>query len=97
MDNTSGQNDAYRAARRHVERKIGFYIHLAVFLIVNTGLILFNLLMVPDRIWAFWPLFGWGIGLLFHGLSVFLFAPGAQWKERMIEQEMKKTAEKDRK
>ena len=81
---------AYRDARRHVERKIGFSIHLAVYLVVNTGLILFNVLAVPHKIWAFWPLFGWGIGLLFHGLAVFLHAPGAAWKERMIENELKK-------
>jgi len=81
---------AYRDARRHVERKIGFAIHLAVYLLVNTGLVLVNALATPDRIWAVWPLFGWGIGLLFHGIAVFLHAPGAAWKERMIENELKK-------
>jgi hypothetical protein len=84
------RTDAYRTARRHVERKIGFQVHLAVYLTVNTGLVLFNFLVVPHRIWAFWPLLGWGIGLLFHGLAVFLHAPGAAWKERMIENELKK-------
>ncbi|WP_420476536.1 2TM domain-containing protein [Noviherbaspirillum sp. ST9] len=81
---------AYRDARRHVERKIGFYIHLAVYLAVNTGLVLFNLLAVPAKMWAFWPVMGWGIGLLFHGLAVFLRAPGSAWKERMIENELNK-------
>ncbi|RJG06846.1 hypothetical protein D3870_13295 [Noviherbaspirillum cavernae] len=77
-------------AKRHVERKLGFFIHLAVYLTVNGGLLLLNLLIVPGRFWAWAPLFGWGIGLLFHGLAVFLSAPGATWKARMIEQEMKK-------
>jgi len=86
MENTS----AYRHARRQVERKLGFLTHLTVYLVVNTGLILFNLFVVPSRMWAFWPLFGWGIGLLFHGLGVLVFAPGAAWKERMIENELKK-------
>ena len=81
---------AYRNARRHVERKIGFYIHLAAYLVVNTGLVLFNLLAVPGKIWAVWPLLGWGIGLLFHGLAIFLNAPGAAWKAHMIENELKK-------
>jgi hypothetical protein len=84
------QSPAYRTARRQVERKIGFLIHFTVYVAVNAGLILFNLLVVPSKIWAFWPLFGWGIGLLFHGLAVFLHAPGAAWKERMIENELKK-------
>jgi tRNA G37 N-methylase TrmD len=35
---------------------------------------------------------GWGIGLFFHGLSVFVFSGGRfeTIKERMIEEEMKK-------
>lgn len=80
----------YQEARRLVERRIGFLIHLGVFAVVNTGLILFNLLATPQRMWSVWPLFGWGIGLLFHGLAVLLFAPGAQWKQRMIERELEK-------
>ncbi|HEY8609105.1 MAG TPA: 2TM domain-containing protein [Noviherbaspirillum sp.] len=84
------RNQHYHEARRQVERRIGFGIHLAVFATVNSGLILFNLLAVPDRLWSIWPLAGWGIGLLFHGLAVALHAPGTHWKQRMIEQEMKK-------
>lgn len=85
MDNT-----LRRAAERHVNRKIGFFIHLAVYLTVNTGLIGLNFLVTPGKPWSFWPLAGWGIGLLFHALAVFLHAPGASWKQRMIENEMKK-------
>jgi len=83
-------NHAYRAAKRHVERKIGFAIHLSVFVLVNAGLILVNFLFAPNRVWAVWPLLGWGIGLLFHGLATYLHGPGASWKARMIEQELKK-------
>lgn len=83
------ENTTYLDAKRRVERKIGFLIHLAVFVTVNTGLILLNLLLVPGKTWAIWPLSGWGIGLLFHGLTVFLHAPGAAWKQRMIENELK--------
>jgi hypothetical protein len=87
------QSPAYRDAKRHVERKLGFYIHLTTYLVVNTGFVLFNMLMAPTKIWAIWPVLGWGIGLLFHGLAVFLHAPGAAWKERMIENELKKTGQ----
>jgi hypothetical protein len=87
------QSPAYRDAKRHVERKLGFYIHLTAYLVVNTGFVLFNMLMAPAKIWAIWPVLGWGIGLLFHGLAVFLHAPGAAWKERMIEDELKKTGQ----
>jgi hypothetical protein len=80
----------YQDVKRHVERKLSFFFHLAVYLTVNTGLMLFNLSTLPGKIWAFAPLFGWGIGLLFHGLAVFTRAPGASWKQRMIENELKK-------
>lgn len=88
-------NLQYREAKRQVERRIGFFIHLGVYVAVNAGLMLFNLMTAPGRLWAAWPLFGWGIGLLFHGLAVFLHAPGGAWKERMIEQELRKIQKKE--
>ncbi|MFJ2988567.1 2TM domain-containing protein [Collimonas sp. NPDC087041] len=80
----------YLDAQRQVERKIGFFVHLTIYLIINSGLVLLNFLHNPGRPWALGPLLGWGIGLLFHGLAVFLNAPGAQWKRRMIERELDK-------
>jgi nitrate reductase gamma subunit len=80
----------YQEAKRHVERRIGFFIHLTVYALVNSGLIIGNLLHYKGTFWALAPLFGWGIGLLFHGFAVFLHAPGAAWKQRMIEKELNK-------
>lgn len=81
---------SYQDAKRHVERKLGFFIHLAIYVLVNSGLIALNLAWQPHQPWALAPLLGWGIGLLFHGLGVFLRAPGASWKQRLIENEIKK-------
>lgn len=86
MDNSNN----YRDAKRHVERKLGFYAHLSVYLVVNTGLIVLNLSLASTRPWALFPLMGWGIGLLFHGLAVYLRTPGAAWKQRMIDNELNK-------
>jgi hypothetical protein len=86
--------EAYERAKKRVEAKIGFYVHLAVYVGVNLLLVAINLTRSPQSLWFMWPLFGWGIGLLFHGLSVFVF-PGRRLetvKERMIEEEMKKDA-----
>ncbi len=80
----------YRDARRVVERKLGFYTHLSVYTVVNTGLIVLNILLDSGRPFAIFPLFGWGIGLLFHGLAVFLHGSKAAWKQRMIDKEMKR-------
>ncbi len=86
------EQETYERARKKVEAKMGFYIHLAVYVGVNLLLIIINLTSSPQTLWFKWPLFGWGIGLFFHGLSVFVFS-GGQFKaakERMIEREMKK-------
>jgi len=84
--------EAYQRAKKRVEAKIGFYIHLAVYAGVNVLLIIINLTTSPQTLWFQWPLFGWGIGLFFHGMSIFVFSSGKfrEVKERMIEEEIKK-------
>lgn len=84
--------ELYQRAKRRVRAKIGFYVHLAVYVAVNILLIIINLTVAPQYLWFKWPLMGWGIGLFFHGLSVFVFT-GERFKkleEKMIEEEMKK-------
>jgi hypothetical protein len=61
--------------------RIGFFIHLAVFIAVNTLLVYINLTTSTDRLWFKWPLLGWGVGLFFHALAAFLFAPKAASKK----------------
>jgi hypothetical protein len=83
---------AYEKARKRVEAKIAFYIHLTVYVGVNILLVIINLITSPQYLWFKWPLLGWGIGLFFHGLSTFVFVSGkfGRIKERMIEEEIKK-------
>ncbi|MGJ5675855.1 MAG: 2TM domain-containing protein [Nostochopsis sp.] len=52
-------------------RHKGFLAHLISFLAVNSFLILLNLFTTPSYFWAIFPLLGWGLGLFFHGLSVY--------------------------
>jgi hypothetical protein len=82
--------EAYERAKKRVEAKMGFYVHFVVYVGVNILLIVINFLSSPHYLWFKWPLMGWGIGLLFHGLGVFVFSKGKSIKERMIEKEMKK-------
>ena len=84
--------EAYQRAEKRVEAKLGFYIHLTVYLVVNTALIIINTSTSPEYVWFIWPLLGWGIGLFFHGMGVFVFSGGDSVKEKMIEKEMKKEA-----
>lgn len=85
-------DDTYERARRRVEAKLGFYIHLFVYLAVNVLLVVLNLMYTPQYLWFLWPLFGWGIGIVFHALGVYVFPSGSPIKERMIAHEIRKSA-----
>jgi len=52
-----------------------FLIHLLIYLCVNAGLALVNYFAPLEEgqvrnLWFIWPLLGWGIGILAHGLAV---------------------------
>jgi hypothetical protein len=72
-------------ARRRAKAKLGFWGHATVYVAVNTALVAISL--ATGRHWAVYPLLGWGLGLMLHGASVWLFAPGNQVLERMVERE----------
>jgi uncharacterized RDD family membrane protein YckC len=57
---------------RQVLKDIPFLIHLAVYTGVNLLLFIINMLTNPGTIWFVWPLVGWGIGILGHGILVYL-------------------------
>jgi len=59
----------------------GFRIHLAAYILVNALLIAINLLLTPDRLWFYWPLLGWGIGIIAHGTAEY-FAGGRSSRAR---------------
>jgi hypothetical protein len=48
-----------------------FWEHLASYIIVNAGLLSFDLWNDGRLSWAFWPIVGWGIGLAFHAWGTF--------------------------
>jgi len=82
----------YQRAKKRVEALKGFYVHLGVYVSVNILLFLINIIASPDSLWFFWPLMGWGIAIVVHGVSVFGFGrlPGADWEEKKIREIMEK-------
>jgi hypothetical protein len=76
----------YQNAKKRVTGLRSFYIHLTVYVIVNSGLFLLDLFTSPGSFWFFWPLMGWGIGLTMHALSIFRPRSwlGADWEEGKI-------------
>ncbi len=84
--------ETYLRAKKRTEAKFGFYVHLSIYIAVNVLLVIINLTTSSSYLWFIWPLMGWGIGVFFHALLVFIFSGGLGIKEQMIEKEMKKEA-----
>lgn len=89
------REEAYLRAKKKVETLVGFYWHLAVYIIVNAFLILLIGLYSGDGFRGFGTYataIFWGIGLLFHFLGVFGpdFIFGKDWEKRKIKEFMDK-------
>lgn len=80
--------DRLAEATRIVNARIGLLIHTLVFVLVNALLIAINLATATDYLWFWWPLAGWGAGLIFHAVIVLVLPPGRDLKRRMIEREL---------
>ena len=72
-------------ARRRAGARMGWYVHAMVYLAVNTVLML--IAFSTGRNWAIFPALGWGLGLLLHGLGVWLSLGGGGLQQRLIDQE----------
>lgn len=74
-------------ARRRAAAKLGWYTHALVYLAVNAVLFVLARHGVTHRTWNLYPAAGWGLGLLLHGVSVFVLGAGSGLRERMVERE----------
>jgi len=87
MTTGMSEEEIYREARKRVEEKKGFYTHLTVYIGVNILLIIVWAVTGAGFPWFVFPLGGWGIGILFHFLGVFVFSRQTGWEKREIEKE----------
>jgi hypothetical protein len=80
----------YRRAKHEAAKLRGFYIHFTVYLLVNAGLLVLNVLLPHGGWWWQWSALGWGIGLAAHAAGVFLSPNlfGRDWEERKIKEIM---------
>ncbi len=111
MEVMNDNRDKKKRAKKRVEALKGFYIHLTIYILVNTFIstmkIVRNLGEGESFSEAFFDFgtfavwFFWGIGVFFHGLKVFSYNPffGKDWEHKQIQKFMdkdKKEAEKYR-
>jgi hypothetical protein len=90
MENNYQEEERYYIAKKRVEEIKGFYGNLVSYILVNIVLLIINLVTSPNHLWFFWPLLGWGIGVVFHCMKVFNYMPflGKDWEEQKIKEFM---------
>ncbi len=90
------EEEKLKRAKKRLDELKGFYIHLLVYLAVNTfiiGNIAISSIGESDSFWNFGtfvtPIF-WGIGLLFHAMHTFHLNPffGRDWEKKQIQKYM---------
>jgi hypothetical protein len=74
-------------ATKRVEARMGLVTHLALYGVVNAGLVVIWWATGSRYPWFVWPMLGWGIGIVGHLLSYF-FGPGSRTEQRLVEREM---------
>lgn len=73
------------AELRAREGRISFAVDAVLYVLVNTLLVVVNLVYVPEFLWFYIPLVGWGIGLTIHYLVTVRFTGRAtdDWQARV--------------
>ena len=81
-------DDLMRQARRRAGAKLGWYTHLCVYLVVNLGLYALSSEAWGYRHWSLGPVLGWGLGVVLHGVSVFVLR--GSLRDRMVQRELER-------
>lgn len=87
----------YKEALKRVKRIKGFYTHLIVFIVINSIIVYTNIQLLNSsehyfQMKVFSTPLCWGIGLVAHGVSVFLptIIFRKDWEEKKIKELMEK-------
>jgi hypothetical protein len=94
----SDMNEKLALARKIAERKVAFVRHAISYLVVIAGLAIINNVAYHDPNhyqWWLWVAFGWGIGVVSHFLSAFLYQSG-NLVDRLAKKELEKMNEQDK-
>lgn len=81
------EEELYNLARKRVKRKREFFSHLTSYFVVCTGLGILNYFTSPGYLWFLWVVFGWGIGIVNHGIGLYRFL---NFDDSAVEKEIEK-------
>ena len=87
MSTPLSEEEIDRQARKRANAKLGWYLHLGIYVVVNLFIFAMSQHAFGTRPWSLGPLLGWGLGLVLHGLSVFVLGSGSNLRDRMEERE----------
>tara|TARA_R110002050_G_scaffold184406_2_gene317920 strand:+ start:67735 stop:69081 length:1347 start_codon:yes stop_codon:yes gene_type:complete len=89
-DSTSRIDDSYLRARKHIDDLKEFYYGLISYCIVIPFLIYINYKTYWGFQWFWFPMIGWGIGIIINAFKVYVSDGifGRNWEERKIKQYM---------
>lgn len=76
-----------RLARKRAGAKLGWYLHAAIYVVVNLFIFALSSYAFGHRPWSVFPLIGWGVGLALHGISVFMLGQGSSFRENLVQRE----------
>jgi hypothetical protein len=80
-----------KIAGERAQAKVGFYIHLIVYVVINALLVsIWYFITGPSESpWFIYPMVGWGIALVIHAITAFR-GGGSSLEDRMTEKELAK-------
>jgi len=89
-DTTSRIDDSYLRARKHIDDLKEFYYGIISYFLVMPFLIYINYKTYWDFQWFWFPMIGWGIGIIINAFKVYFSEGvfGRNWEERKIKQYM---------
>ena len=80
-DQSFSEEGLRKIAEQKISYKISVKIHFVAFILVNLLLLVINLFVINfemsiEKLWVFFPVLGWFIGLAIHWVSYILYAKG---------------------
>ncbi|MBN1836959.1 MAG: 2TM domain-containing protein [Spirochaetales bacterium] len=86
--------DKVEKAKRIAARKLDFLRHFFIYAAVMAVLAIINNTTWRGYQWWLWPALGWGIGVVAHFLSAYVYQGGALEK-RMIQRELERMKDEE--
>ena len=85
-----------RIARKRAGAKLGWFTHATVYVLVNALMFIASSQGMGHRQWSVYPALGWGLGLVLHGLAVFVLGTGSSLREALVRKERERLQRQQR-